>query len=402
MKLYFYLLIVLVISACSGHKTKEDPKKEEIKTTTPAIEESLSNLDSKFSDDLNKVWAGYFKEDYTDTRAIDLLVVTNRKMKNGLMGCSNEQLGIEGDQVLKMGVCRINVPKNHTTGDINFTKDLRQSSHDYFKILAYRSLLEDKLIEYLKRSRRIPLIFVHGFNVRYQEAVLRATQLAYDLKYQGPVILFTWPAGAGDGFLDDKLLNVTYKNNTKTAADSVALFKNFLQTLKKANLKVNIMVHSMGHQVVLPAIESFIKDIKPTTDGLEAPIVIDDKTINELILNAPDYEANKFVELSSQIKKVAKRVTLYCSYNDNAMVASEVFNKTKRLGACADFEGIDTINVSQLDAPALGIGGLGHGYYSSRPILSDVFQVLLGVDAEKRLFIRKSEPNSTEKYFLRP
>jgi hypothetical protein len=50
----------------------------------------------------------------------------------------------------------------------------------------------------------------------------------------------------------------------------------------------------------------------------------------------------------------------------------------------------------------MGVGGLGHSYYSSRPILTDIFQVLLGIPAEDRLFIRKSEPNSTEDYYLRP
>jgi hypothetical protein len=37
-----------------------------------------------------------------------------------------------------------------------------------------------------------------------------------------------------------------------------------------------------------------------------------------------------------------------------------------------------------------------------RPILTDIYQTLLGVPAEHRLFIRRSEPNSTEDYYLRP
>jgi hypothetical protein len=80
------------------------------------------------------------------------------------------------------------------------------------------------------------------------------------------------------------------------------------------------------------------------------------------------------------------------------MTASEFYNKNPRFGACAFSEKIDSINVSLVDDPSMG---LGHGYYSSRAILGDVFQVLLGIEAERRLFIRKSEPNSTEKYFLR-
>jgi hypothetical protein len=87
--------------------------------------------------------------------------------------------------------------------------------------------------------------------------------------------------------------------------------------------------------------------------------------------------------------------------NDNAIAASETYNKNRRLGACETAEGIDVINVSEIDAPAMGVAGLGHGYYSSRAILTDVQQLLMGLDAEKRLFIRKSEPNSVEDYYLR-
>jgi esterase/lipase superfamily enzyme len=144
----------------------------------------------------------------------------------------------------------------------------------------------------------------------------------------------------------------------------------------------------MGHQVVLPALKEF------TGSGTSKSVV------NELILNAPDFEASEFVKLIENIKETSKRITLYCSYNDKAMVASESYNKNERLGACTFSENLDTINVSLIDAPTMGLG-IGHSYYSSRAILGDVFQVLLGIDAEKRLFIRKSEPNSTEKFYLR-
>ena len=65
----------------------------------------------------------------------------------------------------------------------------------------------------------------------------------------------------------------------------------------------------------------------------------------------------------------------------------------------ASLPGVDIINVGEIDASALG---LGHGYYASRPILTDIFQTLLGISADHRLFIRKSEPSGAEDFFLRP
>ncbi len=375
------IFIVIAFSACSS-APESTPKPVEV-IAPPVVEvvPEVVNLDEKFQGELKPIWENYFIEDYTDTRAIDVLVVTNRKSKTGNFGCTNGTYGVAFDKVTSFGVCKINVPKNHSTGELTFTKDGRQSSHDYFKILNAKSLQEAAIVDHLKKTKRNPLVFVHGFNVRYEEALLRAAQIAYDLKYQGPVILFSWPSGAGDGFFDEQLLTRTYENNNQNAKASVVAFRNFINTLAGNNLKVNLVVHSMGHQVVLPGLKDLHKSV-----------------VNELVLNAPDFEAAEFLRLIENIKDTSRRITLYCSYNDKAMTASKTLNQNERMGACTFSENLDTINVSLIDDPALG---LGHGYYSSRAILSDVFQVLLGIDAEKRLFIRKSEPNSTEKFYLR-
>lgn len=391
MKFVAIVMWVILVTGCGGLPAKitspfspsvavEPPKAAVIEAALPP------SVDDEFQKDLSQIWGNYFVESYSDTRALDVLVVSNRKLKGTAFGCTNDQLGVERDASAHYGVCKINVPKNHSTGLIKLTKDNRQSSHDFFKILNSKNLSEPAVFEYLKKSERYPLVFVHGFNLRYEDAVLRASQIAYDLKYQGPVVLFSWPAGAGDGFLDEKMITRTYDNNLKNAKASVSIFKDFLNQLNFHHLKVNLVVHSMGHQVVLPALKDFAQQ-NPHS-----------KIINELILNAPDFEANEFIDIADMVKSNSKRITIYCSYNDRAMTVSEIYNKNPRFGACEFSEKIDSINVSLVDAPALG---LGHGYYSSRAILGDVFQVLLGIEAEKRLFIRKSEPNSTEKYFLR-
>ncbi len=387
------IVIILFFSACSTQVEKNNNQKitnlpigEIIPVEKPF--QPVISIDETFQKNLKPIWDDYFKEDYTDTKAIDILVVTNRKFKNKSFGCTNNQFGVEIDEVSHFGICKVNVPKNHTTGQINFTRDNRQSSHDFFKILNSKQLVEETLINYLKQSKRTPLVFVHGFNVRYEDAVLRAAQIAYDLKYQGPIVLFTWPAGAGDGFFDEKMITRTYENNYKNAKYSIELFKKFLNNLKLNEIKINLVVHSMGHQVVLPALKDF------------SAINSSKSVINELILNAPDFEASEFLKYIDNIKETSKRITLYCSFNDKAMLASETYNKSERLGACTFSENLDTINVSLIDAPTMGLG-LGHSYYSSRAILGDVFQVLLGIEAEKRLFIKRSEPNSTEKFYLR-
>ena len=67
------------------------------------------------------------------------------------------------------------------------------------------------------------------------------------------------------------------------------------------------------------------------------------------------------------------------------------------LSLCS-IDDVDVINVSAIDDQTLS---LGHGYYSSRPILNDIFLALIGIETKHRLFIYKSELFSSEKYFLR-
>ena len=41
------------------------------------------------------------------------------------------------------------------------------------------------------------LVFVHGYNNGFDDALFRTAQIAYDLKYDGAPFLYSWPSGAG-------------------------------------------------------------------------------------------------------------------------------------------------------------------------------------------------------------
>src|SRR5260370_26727034 len=38
------------------------------------------------------------------------------------------------------------------------------------------------------------LVFLHGYNVSFEDAAIRAAQIGYDLKVPGPVAFFSWPS----------------------------------------------------------------------------------------------------------------------------------------------------------------------------------------------------------------
>ncbi len=342
------------------------------------------------SDSLQKDLGALFKQPYSDTQAMDIIYVTNRNATGDATECDDSSFGINPSDKLSYGVCTFNVPKRHHIGGFEFAPNPRADPHQYYRLLNHVPLDEAGLFHLLRQKQGSDiLVFIHGFNVKFQEALLRAAQIAYDLKFQGPVVLFSWPAGTEEGLLNSAMVTRTYQNNYSNAIKTVPQAQAFFKQLSDLNQTVHMMVHSMGHQVTLRALSQLAQSS-------------DRPFIGELILNAPDFPLKDFQRVVPMLMKVAGRVTVYCSYNDNAIAASESYNKNRRMGACEHVAGTDMINVGEIDAPTLGVGGLGHSYYSSRPILTDIFQVLLGIPTEKRLFIRKSEPNSTEDYYLRP
>jgi esterase/lipase superfamily enzyme len=327
-------------------------------------------------------------ESFDDTKTMAVNFVTTRREKLGAQPtCDSEFYGFLTDINIHYGECILNIPAKHVIGDI--TLDNSQDKNQFFQLLGKNNKKEEDFFNKLSSHPfEEVLVFVHGFNVNFDEAVVRAGQIRYDLKFPGEVILYSWPAGSEAGVFNQLMVKSVYESNFNEAKLNREPFAAFLSKLTKTKKKIHLVVHSMGHQVVLPALA------KQASIG-------QGKIIDQLILNAPDFDKVEFSKIAPALVGISKRVTLYCSPGDNALIASQKVNGGSRAGMCHRFEGIDVINVNEVDSPVLGVGGLGHGYYSSRPILSDIYQVLLGVNVEKRLFIRKSGAGNGENWILR-
>lgn len=325
------------------------------------------------------------KSSYAETEVIDLLYFTNRKSNSSSGVCSDQNISVKKHTEVHSGLCRVQVPRNHEIGALDQAGSPGADRQNRFSILAGERL--DTGMDRVD-SREI-VVFVHGFNVKFEEAVLRAAQIQYDLKFPYPVVLFSWPAGPSDDVLIESLsLTRTYRENQANAAASVNDFARFITDLDDRVDTMHLIVHSMGHQVVIPGLKRALEQ-RP------------DLKFGEIVFFAPDFPAGEYGKYSTTIQNSAFRTTMYCSPGDNALAVSQRVNGNYRLGMCKRVPGTDVINVNEVDDPVLGVGGLGHGYYSSRAILTDLFQLFLGVHVEKRLFIRKSDPGHGEDYVLR-
>ncbi len=98
------------------------------------------------------------------------------------------------------------------------------------------------------------LLFVHGYNVPFDEAITRAGQLAVDTGYPGLIYAYSWPTRASV---------FDYITDLDRAEQSEPYLEQFMATIMRAQRppreygrgtpKLDIVVHSMGSQLVLRA-----------------------------------------------------------------------------------------------------------------------------------------------------
>lgn len=365
------------IQTCITTQNKTDCKTE---TTTTTIQPSFS-----IAEELNK----RVHEPFDETKDLNIYFITNRKVQANLTpGCSDKYYTVSNEGQERFGLCLVNVPFLHEIGELPYNADNSGDPHKYFKFLDHKSYSEDDFFREVDGKGEEVILFIHGFNVKFEESVQRAAQIKYDMKFSGPIIVFSWPAGVSEGIFKSINLLDTYHSNQENAKSTIPMLTKVISKLKSQNKKLHVVVHSMGHQITLPSINNVMNKNQS-------------KFIDQLILNAPDFDSQEFKNIADNLRGSAKRITVYCSPGDNALVVSSKVNQNKRVGSCERIYGVDMINVNPIDSPIFGVGGLGHGYYASRAILTDIYQVLLGLEVHKRLFIRKSIAGGTEDYILR-
>lgn len=202
-------------------------------------------------------------------------------------------------------------------------------------------------------SKSDVLVFVHGYRVAFEEALIRAAKLVGGYQFQGTVVAYSWPSA---GNLGD------YAADNQSVLASEPHFLQFLTELGAAlpvDAQVHIVAHSMGNQLVTTALRGNL------------PI-----NLGHLIFAAPDVDSDIFAHSAYGFPKEAERYTLYASSNDRALkVSNRAWSAPRAGNAGADlrvFDGVDTIDASEVDTDFMG-----HSYaLDERTVTADVFYLL--------------------------
>jgi len=319
---------------------------------------------------------------------VSVYYATNRKA-NTLPGASLVDYSGEPDRNIHFGVCEVSIPEIHLPGELESPSlEIWADPNKHIILQKVTELGEKDFFNTINRNagNKEILIFIHGYNVSFKKAARRTAQLAYDLKFNGVPLFFSWPSNAN--FLK-------YASDAENIQQSIPAISSFIKDVvdRFKPDRIHIIAHSMGTYGLTQALaklsDSYLNKRK-------TPI------FNQLVLAAPDIDAEVFQqEIAPKITRLAKRVSLYSSSKDVAMTVSRYFNKRRRAGD-SDPEiltpkGVDAIDVSRVDSSLVG-----HSYYGSNSsIITDIKMVLSRKSVEERkLLTPRNNKATNRKYWI--
>lgn len=321
---------------------------------------------------------------------VELFFVTNRAPT----GEDGRYFGGErGD--LSYGISTVGIPPGHVMGRHEEPSLLKlETSSDAQKHIRLQSVLTLTRDDFADRlSKAIAagedgklMIFVHGYNEEFPDVSRRVAQFASDLKFSGPVVLFSWPSqGSLTGYTVDET------NAEWAQADFARLMGELLDYISVQN--IYLVGHSMGNRIIGRAMATL------ASDRLESDLLL----FREIIMIAPDIDAEVFrIDIAPRLARTGIHVTLYASSNDRALLASKAFHGYPRAGESGSglvvVDGVETIDASEVSGSILG-----HSYFAEdRRIMEDIFSLLqTGQRADRRFGLQAVDTATGRHWTLR-
>jgi len=316
---------------------------------------------------------------------------TNREIQNANPTGVDDYL--PNVAALSYGKTIVNVPiQNHVPGRIELPSWGRpfDRSKD-FGVTAFEGLDETKFIGQLipafGDSKKDILVFVHGYNVKFEDALLRLAQFRTDVHFAGIPIAFVWPSlGTDTGYVHDG--DVATSSHMQLAE----MLRTLIAQQEKQGGQVHVLAHSMGNRILLNAI-----------DQLNLLYPSPRKILGHVICAAPDVELNVFKLNAPIVIDRCKSFTLYFNPNDRALnVGSSEVNISTRAGATRITlpPGLDSVDASKVDSWF----SLQHSYYGDVPrVIADLrFLLLYDFRAADRPLLLPYDPKASQVYFVTP
>ncbi len=301
------------------------------------------------------------------------------------------------DGRLDYGTCQVNIPPDHRIGaleapsilKLEFREDPRRHVILERVIRSDEQTFFNDLNHCLDESglrQRQAFVFVHGYNVSFEDAVKRTAQIAFDLRFNGAPICYSWSSHGGiESYIHDMA------NADSTVIRLEQLLRDVVERTRSTT--VHLVAHSMGNRALLQALDRIA-----VSQSHPEPV------FGQLVMAAPDVSSRDFrTRYAEAIRQVTQQATLYASSSDRALMASTSVHGHNRAGLAGEqlviVNGVDTIDVSEIDTSLIG-----HSYYGENPKLIDDMRALveLSQPADRRTWLaRFLDPDGSVFYKFR-
>ncbi|QSY94776.1 alpha/beta hydrolase [Rhizobium bangladeshense] len=292
------------------------------------------------------------------TSKVDLLVATTRAADD------NPAVLFSGERGTGLAVNAVDVSippdANRKIGQVQWPKRLPADPLRDFVTVSVDPLEGERVGEswlksHMPKSRRV-LVFVHGFNNRYEDAVYRFAQIVHDSHADVAPVVFTWPSRAS-------IFDYNYdKESTNYSRDALEE----LLTRTAANPAVGdvtVMAHSMGTWLTVEALRQMA-----IRNGQVA------SKINNVILASPDLDVDVFGRQFMSLGKDRPHFTIFVSRDDRALALSRrISGNIDRLGqidpSAEPYRSkLEAAGITVLDLTKLKGGDrLNHGKFAESP-----------------------------------
>lgn len=205
------------------------------------------------------------------------------------------------------------------------------------------------------KSGRV-LLFVHGFNTRYESAVYRFAQIAHDSKTDATPVMFTWPSR---GSVFDYGYDKESTNYSRSALETLLTGAVAVPEIKE----ITILAHSMGTWLTVESLRQMaIRNGKIASK------------ITDVILASPDLDVDVFRQQIVDMGPDRPKFTIFVSKDDRALTLSRrISGNVDRLGQIDISnplyrEGLENAGITVLDLSALQVGDrLNHSKFAESP-----------------------------------
>jgi esterase/lipase superfamily enzyme len=287
---------------------------------------------------------------------VSMLVATSRKPS----GDPGTLFSGERGQQLSLAAIDVSIPPDTSrqSGTVQWPKRLPPDPRKDFAVTRVEAMTVPQVRDWLRKDTHQgrALVFVHGFNNRFADAVFRFAQIAHDSRANAAPILFTWPSR---GSVFDYVYDRESANYSRTALE-----RGLRSLVSDPGIKdITILAHSMGTWLTVEALRQMA-----IREGNIPP------KIKNVVLASPDLDVDVFARQWTEMGTKRPKFTIFISQDDKALAASRFLSGgVNRVGAINPAEepyrsAIENAGITVIDLTKLNTGdALNHGKFAESP-----------------------------------